>query len=99
LPNLAPTSDVEGRAVKKTIVRNMVALASVGILSSGCSQGQRPFRIVQICLAGPQEVPAFVSFMDVIAQEHEMEFTDRSGATEAELRAMGNENVPVAHPR
>ena len=27
-----------------------------------------------------------------------MEFTDRSGATEAELRAIANKNVPVAHP-
>jgi hypothetical protein len=53
---------------------------------------------VQVCLAGQQEISAFVSFMDAIAQKHQMEFTDRSGATEAELRAVGNKNVSVAHP-
>jgi len=81
-----------------TIVRTALTLAGVCIMSSGCSQGQGPFRIVQLCLADPQEVPAFVSFMDAIAQKHKMEFTDRSGATEAELRAIDNKNVPVAHP-
>ena len=84
--------------MRKTIVRPMIALVSVGLLSSGCSQGQRPFRMVQLCLAGPQEVPDFVSFMDAIAQKHQMEFTDRSGATEAELRAIENNHVPIAHP-
>ena len=54
--------------------------------------------MVQLCLAGPQEVSAFVSFMDAIAQKNRMEFTDRSGATEAELREIGNKDVPVAHP-
>lgn len=84
--------------VRRTIVRHIITLASAALLGSGCSQGQSPFRIVQLCLAGPQEVPAFVSFMNAIAQQHEMEFTDRSGATEAELRAIDNKNVPVARP-
>jgi len=74
------------------------ALATIATLAEGCSQGQAPFRTVQLCLAGPQEVPAFVSFMNAIAQQHQMEFTDRSGQTEAELRSIGNENVPIAHP-
>ena len=64
----------------------------------GCSSGQASFRTVQICLAGPEEVPAFVSLMDQIAQANQMTFTNRSGATEAELRSIGNANVPVAHP-
>lgn len=84
--------------VRKTIVRSIMALASVGLLSSGCSQGQGQFRQVQLCLAGPREVPDFVSFMDEIAQKHQMEFTDRSGAAEAELRAMENKSIPIAHP-
>ena len=64
---------------KHKIVRLAGALATVATLAEGCSQGQAPFRTVQLCLAGPQEVPAFVSFMNAIAQQHQMEFTDRSG--------------------
>lgn len=79
-------------------MRSILALAGVLLLSTGCSQGRGPFRMVQLCLSGPQEIPVFVGVMDAIAQEHQMEFTDRSGATEAELRSIGNENVPVAHP-
>ena len=74
------------------------ALSIVATLTEGCSQGQAPFRTVQLCLAGPQEVPAFVSFMNAIAQKHQMEFTDRSGQTEAELRSISNKNLSVAHP-
>ena len=81
-----------------TFARRIMAMIGAGILLSGCSEGQAPFRMVQLCLAGPQEVPAFVSFMDSIAQEHQMEFGDRSGATETELRSIGNRNVHVAHP-
>ncbi|MET4664509.1 hypothetical protein ABIC17_001409 [Sphingomonas sp. PvP056] len=80
------------------VARITMALVALAVLPGGCSQGQGPFRTVQLCLAGPQEVPNFVSFMDVIAQQRDMEFTDRSGATEAELRAIGNDNVRVAHP-
>lgn len=82
----------------KSNTGHLTALASVSLLSSGCSQGQGPLRMVQLCLAGPQEVPAFVSFMDAIAQKHKIEFTDRSSETEAELRAMEYKVVPVAHP-
>jgi hypothetical protein len=53
--------------------------------------------MVQFCLAGPQEMGFFTSFMDSIAQEYQMEFTDRSGATEAELHEVGK-NSPVTHP-
>jgi hypothetical protein len=54
--------------------------------------------MVQLCLAGPEEVPAFTSFMDGIAQSYQMEFTDRSGQAEAELRSIDNPNVSVPHP-
>jgi uncharacterized protein (DUF2141 family) len=36
--------------------------------------------------------------MNVIAQQHQMEFTDRSNQTETELRSISNKNVQVAHP-
>jgi hypothetical protein len=63
-----------------------------------CSPGKRPFRMVQFCLAGPQEIGSFTSFMDSIAQDYQMEFTDRSAATEAELTAIPNAKTSVAHP-
>jgi hypothetical protein len=74
------------------------ALSIVAMLAEGCSQGQAPSRTVQLCLAGPQEIPVFVSFMNAIAQQHQLEFTDRSGQTEAELRSINNNNLLIAHP-
>lgn len=83
---------------KHQIVRMAGAMVTVATLANGCSQGQAPFRTVQLCLAGPQEVPAFVNVMNAIAQRHQMEFTDRSGQTEAELRSINNTNLQIAHP-
>lgn len=64
---------------------------------AGCSQGKHPFRMVQFCLAGPQEIPAFTSFMNEIAQSYRMKFFDRSGQTHDEVKnlASDNKNVPV----
>jgi hypothetical protein len=64
---------------------------------AGCSEGKYPFRMVQLCLAGPQEIPAFTSFMNEIAQSHRMEFFDRSGQTHDELQSLAsdNKNTPV----
>lgn len=72
----------------------------LGVLILGladCSQGKHPFRMVQFCLAGPQEIPAFTSFMNEIAQSYRMKFFDRSGQTQDELKnfASDNKNVPV----
>ena len=66
-------------------------------LLAGCSEGRAPFRMVQFCLAGADEIPAFTSFMNEIAQEYRMEFGDRSRQTQAELHSLAsdNENVPV----
>jgi hypothetical protein len=78
----------------------IVVLAAATACLAGCSPGTAPFRMVQFCLAGTQEIPAFASFMDQLAQQHHMEFTDRSGQTEGELRALAsdNKNVPVVSP-
>lgn len=64
---------------------------------NGCSGGKRPFRQIQFCLAGRQEIPEFTSFMNNIAQTYKMEFGDRSGQTQSELEILhsGNGNVPV----
>ena len=54
--------------------------------------------MVQFCLTSPQEIPAFTSFMNTIAQENQMLFTDRSGQTEEELRALNPQGFKIAHP-
>ncbi len=54
--------------------------------------------MVQFCLAGPQEIGPFTSFMDSIAHDYRMDFTDRSGATEAELDATSDiVKIPMHH--
>jgi hypothetical protein len=82
----------------KPIARQLAVLAGLSIWLGGCSSGQGPFRIVQLCLAGQQEIPVFTGFMDEIAQSYQMEFTDRSGQAEAELRSIDNPNVSVPRP-
>ena len=63
----------------------------------GCSKGKLPSRMVQFCLQGPEEMASFTSFMDSIAQEYRMEFSDGSGETEAELLQM-NGKTSIPHP-
>jgi len=64
---------------------------------NGCSSGKRPFRQIQFCLAGPQEIEEFTSRMDKISQNYKMEFGDRSGQTQSELEFLHSDNkeVPV----
>jgi hypothetical protein len=83
--------------MKGIVARYVITLIGLTSLLSGCSQGQAPFRMVQFCLAGAQEIPDFTSLMNEIAQKYRMEFTDRSGQTENELLtlASNNKNVPV----
>ena len=76
----------------------MTICAAVAAVGGGCSPARPPFRQVHFCLAGPREVPAFVSVMRSLAQSHGMEFTDRSVDTEAELRSLPNVSFPIAHP-
>lgn len=83
--------------MNKAIARILLALAGAATCLTGCSEGKAPFRMVQFCLAGTQEIPAFTRFMNEIAQDYRMEFTDRNRQTEDELRALASENklVPV----
>ena len=79
------------------MARWFVAMIAILVGLEGCSPGRAPFRMVQFCLAGPQEIPAFTSFMDEIAQQSRLEFTDRSGQADDELRSLAsdNHNVPL----
>jgi len=87
----------EGREMSTAIARRLLGLTLATTCIYGCSEGKHPFRMVQFCLADTQEIPAFTSFMNEIAQEYRMEFTDRSGQTADELRSLAsdNKNVPV----
>jgi hypothetical protein len=70
-----------------------MVIAGVG----GCAEGKHPFRMVQFCLENPNEIPAFTAFMRKLADEHQMQFYDRSRETHEELRSLAsdNENVPI----
>jgi hypothetical protein len=78
--------------------RNLLALASTVAFLAVCSGGQAPFRMVQFCLTGVQQIPAFTRFMSEIAQQYRMEFTDRSGQTRVELQALASDNKDVPLP-
>lgn len=71
----------------------VIAIVGVG----GCDEGKHPFRMVQFCLEDPAEIPAFITFMREISDEHQMQFYDRSRATHQELTSLAadNENVPL----
>jgi len=73
----------------------VLALSAAGL--GGCSEAKGPFRMVQFCLTSTDEISAFTAFMNEIAQENRMEFTDRSSQTHDELRSLAsdNKNVPV----
>lgn len=83
--------------MKLTIRESALILAISAAGLGGCSEGKRPFRMVQFCLADANEIPAFTSFMNVIAQDNQMEFGDRSGQTQEELRSLASDQktVPV----
>lgn len=78
-------------------VASVMALAVISTGLPGCAKGKHPFRMVQFCLNGANEIPAFVKFMRAIADKHGMQFYDRSSDTHAELQSLSrdNENVPV----
>lgn len=83
--------------MRLTITARAVVLAISAAGLGGCSEGKRPFRMVQFCLTGPNEIAAFTGFMNEIAQENQMEFVDRSSQTHDELRSLASDNksVPV----
>ena len=76
-------------------------IAVVALLgASACGTGERPFRMVQFCLAGPGEIDAMKGILRGVASANKLRFYDRSKDTEAELDsiAKGQKDMPVAHP-
>lgn len=83
--------------MRLAIVSRAAILGALVVGLAGCSEGKHPFRMIQFCIAGPQEIPAFTSLMNEIAQSYSMEFSDRSGQTHDELKSLASDNksVPV----
>jgi hypothetical protein len=66
----------------------LVVLLSAALLH-GCTEGKRPFLIVQMCLGDKQSLSEFTSMMQLIAQAEQMTFTDDSVQTKKDLEVIG----------
>lgn len=79
----------------------MTVAAFVMLLGVGaCGRGERPFRMVQFCLANSGEIDAMKSVLRNVAATHKLPSYDNSKQTEADLTfiAEREKNTPVAHP-
>jgi hypothetical protein len=67
---------------------------------TACGTGERPFRMVQFCLAGPQEIDAMKGVLRSVASANALPFYDRSADTEAEAESIAEvqKNMPIARP-
>ncbi|WP_230781759.1 hypothetical protein [Sphingomonas sp. Leaf37] len=73
----------ESRGLRQLTI--LVSVLSISWILSGCSQGQRPFKIVQLCLQDDSGVSSFLSMLRSIADQEQMTFIDNSSRTQAEL--------------
>jgi hypothetical protein len=58
--------------------------------AAGCGTGERPFRMVQFCLAGPQEIDTLKTVVRSVAASNKLIFHDRSAETVAELASLAD---------
>ncbi len=74
----------------------LLVMLSVG----ACGKGERPFRMVQFCLANTGEIGAMKAVLREEAATYKLPYYDNSEQTEADLNsiAKGQKNTPVAHP-
>ena len=65
-----------------------------------CGTGERPFRMVQFCLANTSEIETMNAVLRDVAAANKLPFVDNSKATEESLEraAEVQKNLPVAHP-
>lgn len=79
--------------------KRLAALAViVGV--AGCGTGERPFRMVQFCLADTGEIGTMNAVLRGVAAANKLPFYDNSKETEADLSSIAEvqKNTPVAHP-
>jgi hypothetical protein len=77
---LAKQTQGKADQMKRSFTRIMVLAAAVA-MASGCTEGKRPFRMIQFCLANTNGIPYFITFMREIADNNQMSFYDRSRDT------------------
>jgi len=77
----------------------MAALVALAGLSA-CGTGERPFRMVQFCLADPDEINVMKNVLRTVASANRLSFYDGSAEAEANLDAIRNvqKDLPVARP-
>ena len=67
---------------------------------AACGTGQRPFRMVQFCLANAGEIEPMKAMLREVAAANKLPFFDNSKQTEADLNSIAEvqKDTPVAHP-
>ena len=73
---------------------------SLLLVATACGKGERPFRMVQFCLADVNEIDAMKATLRRVAIANKLSIHDNSKQTEADLDsiAQSQKTVPVAHP-
>jgi hypothetical protein len=70
-------------------LRMSSALAVASLLLCGCTQGKRPFEIVQMCVQNTEGVNQLRDELKAIAATKEMKFIDNSAGTKRDLQNVG----------
>ena len=68
--------------------------------AASCGTGERPFRMVQFCLADVDEIKTLKAVLQDVASANKLPFYDRSKETEAEAESTAEvqNNMRAAHP-
>lgn len=81
----------------RSIARLAAPLIAVLAVQTGCSGGERNFRIVQVCLHDASGVQNLRVHLQSIAASRNLDFIDRSAETQEELRRIAPNN-PQTRP-
>jgi hypothetical protein len=75
---------------RPSVVARFAAVAALIVAAAltGCTQGQPPFLIVQLCFRDDQEVADFTHLLQSIAYSERMSYIDNSGPTERDLAVL-----------
>jgi len=81
-------------------MRFELALLVPLLVVASCGTGERPFRMVQFCLADVSEIETLKTVLKDVASANKLPFYDRSKETEAEAESIAEmqKNMSVAHP-
>jgi len=81
-------------------MRTSLAALAIILAVAACGTGERPFRMVQFCLADTGEIETMNAMLRGVAAANELPFVDNSKETEEDLDRADEvqKNLPVAHP-